>query len=178
MDEQRRCMKTNSLKNFVILTVMAAALFVYRASLGAVTFTNTPGSVSNTYNGTLTLQIGGLTNTETVVIQKFLDANTNNVIDASDLLVQQFNLTDGTNSIIGGVTNFNVPGDLNSTTGAITAALNFKNGDFIQNTIGNICSNCPARLVILRRSPIFLASPFSFCTEIHRQCRQQWNQCA
>lgn len=100
------------------------------------TFTNTPAAVSNTYTGTITLQIGGLTNTETVVIQKFLDLNTNGVIDGGDWLVQQFTLTDGTNSVIGGVTNFNVPGDLNATTGAITAKLNFQNGDFIQNIAG------------------------------------------
>jgi hypothetical protein len=35
------------------------------------------------------------------------------------------------------VTNFNVPGDLNSTAGAITATLNFQNGDFVQNITGN-----------------------------------------
>jgi len=38
--------------------------------------------------------------------------------------------------VIGGVTNFNVPGDLNAATGAITATLNFQNGDFVQNLIG------------------------------------------
>ena len=36
--------------------------------------------------------------------------------------VQQFTLQDGVNSVIGGVTNRNVPGDLNSATGAITAS--------------------------------------------------------
>lgn len=116
-----------------------SALFVLVAASGAslgATFTNTPAAVSNTYLGTITLQVGGLTNAETVVIQKFLDLNTNGVIDASDYLVQQFNLTDGTNSVIGGVTNINVPGDLNSTTGAVTATLNFKNGDFVQSIIG------------------------------------------
>jgi hypothetical protein len=103
----------------------------------AVTFNVTPSAVSNTYNGTITLQIGGLTNTETVVIQKFLDLNTNGVIDGNDWLVQQFTLQDGTNFMIGGVTNFNVPGDFNATTGAITATLNFNSGDFMQNIIGN-----------------------------------------
>ncbi len=45
--------------------------------------------------GSVTLQISGLTAGDTVVVQKFLDLNTNGVIDASDYLVQQFNLTDG-----------------------------------------------------------------------------------
>src|ERR1039458_5120546 len=105
-------------------------------SLAAVTFTITPAAVSNTYNGTITLQIGGLTN-KTVVVQKYLDLNTNGVIDGGDVLVQQFTLKDGTNFVIGGLPNFNVPGDLNATTGAITATLNFQNGDFMQNVVGN-----------------------------------------
>ena len=103
----------------------------------AVTFTNAPAAVSNTYAGTITLQIGGIPTGDTVVVQKFLDLNTNGVIDGGDLLVQQFTLQDGTNFVIGGVTNFNVPGDLNATTGAITATLNFQGGDFMQNIVGN-----------------------------------------
>ncbi len=119
------------------LFALPAGLLLGQNLLAAVTFTVTPATVSNTYNGTISLQIGGLTNTETVVVQKFLDLNTNGVIDGSDWLVQQFTLQDGTNFVIGGVTNFNVPGDLNATTGAITAALNFQGGDFIQNIAGN-----------------------------------------
>ena len=105
----------------------------------AVTFSVTPAAVSNTYTGTITLQIGGLTNTETVVVQKFLDLNTNGVIDGGDWLVQQFNLTDGhAGMVIGGVTNFNVPGDTDGTpNGQITTTLNFQNGDCAQNIVGN-----------------------------------------
>jgi hypothetical protein len=45
-------------------------------------------------------------------------------------------LTDGqAGMVIGGITNINVPGDLNSTTGAITATLNFPGGDFTQSII-------------------------------------------
>src|SRR5260221_630059 len=116
--------------------VTSTGMFLNQSLPAAVTFTNTPTAVSNTYTGTISLQIGGLTNAETVVIQKFLDANTNGIIDGADLPVQQFNLTDGVNSVIGTVTNFNVPGDLNSATGAITATLNFQNGDFVQNIVG------------------------------------------
>jgi hypothetical protein len=101
----------------------------------SVVFTATPVTVSNTYNGPITLTVTGLKTNETVTVQKFLDANTNGVIDAGDLLVQQFNLTDGTNFVIGGVTNINVPGDLNPTNGSITAALNFQ-ADFVQTLVG------------------------------------------
>jgi hypothetical protein len=101
----------------------------------SVAFTVTPGTVSNTYNGPIMLTVTGLKTNETVTVQKFLDANTNGVIDAGDLLVQQFSLTDGTNVVIGGVTNINVPGDLNPTNGSITAALNFQ-ADFVQTLVG------------------------------------------
>ena len=91
------------------------------------TFTNTPTVISNTYPGPITLQVGGLDPGETVVIQEFLDLNTNGVIDATDLLVQQFQLTDGQASTIGGIVNSNVPGDITPTNGAITAPLNLNN---------------------------------------------------
>ncbi len=126
-------MNISLLRSFLTLVWLAA---FGQGAFAAVTFTVTPAAVSNTYNGVITLQIGGLTNTETVVVQKFIDLNTNGVIDGTDWLVQQFNLQDGTSFVIGGVTNFNVPGDLNATTGAITATLNFQNGDFVQNIIG------------------------------------------
>ena len=106
-------MKTSLIRLFVAFTGLAA---FGPGAFADVTFNVTPSTVSNTYNGTITLQIGGLTN-KTVVVQKFLDLNTNGVIDSGDLLVQQFTLQDGTNFVIGGVTNFNVPGDVNSNTG-------------------------------------------------------------
>src|SRR5208282_2339370 len=70
----------------VVLTNGATLQFVMQSNLvlqanfvstnpavTVATFTITPSTVSNTYTGTITLQIGGLTNTETVVVQKFLD---------------------------------------------------------------------------------------------------------
>ena len=116
--------------------VLQANFISTNPAVTVATFSVTPAAVSNTYTGTITLQIGGLTNTETVVVQKFLDLNTNGVIDGGDLLVQQFTLQDGTNFVIGGVTNFNVPGDLNAATGAITATMNFQDGDLIQKIVG------------------------------------------
>ena len=82
--------------------LFCASLCLPTLSWAAVGFTLNPSSVSNTYGGTITLQVTGLTNTETVVVQTFLDANTNGVIDGADLLVQQFSLTDGQASVMGG----------------------------------------------------------------------------
>ncbi len=95
-------------------------------SLSAATFSVSPPAASNTYSGYLTFSAGGLTNGETVVVEKFLDLNTNGVVDAGDLLTQSFQLTDGQATVIGGVTNINVPGDLDSPNGTITARLYFR----------------------------------------------------
>jgi len=103
----------------------------------AANFTVSPATVSNTYSGYITMQVTGLTSGGTVLVQKYLDANTNGVIDASDMLSQQFPLTDGqAGMVIGGVTNINVPGDTDSTATQITARWNFQNGDISQNFIG------------------------------------------
>ena len=115
-----------------------AVLLESLLSARAVTFAVSPAAVSNTYPGTITLQISGLTNGETVVVQKYRDLNTNGVINGGDWLVQQFSLTDGqAGMVIGGVTNFNVPGDTDGTrNGQINATLNFQNGDLDQVVVG------------------------------------------
>jgi hypothetical protein len=116
------------------------ALFLCQNLRAAVNLTITPSAVSNTYTGKITLQVTGITSGSTVVIQKFLDANTNGVIGAGDYLVQQFSMTDGQASVFHDgsttVTNFNVPGDTDATSGQITAPINFQNGDFSQNIVG------------------------------------------
>jgi Putative Ig domain len=129
-------MKAKTLSSCILLLAVAACQQL-ESTAASVAFSVTPSAVSNTYNGTITLQVTGLTNGETVVVQRFLDVNTNGVIDASDWLVQQFSLTDGQAGMaIGGIVNSNVPGDADSTAGQITAQLNFQNGDFMQNVAG------------------------------------------
>ncbi len=107
---------------------------------GTVNFIITPSAISNTYSGIVTLQINGLTNTETVLVQKYLDADGSNVVDASALLVEQFKLTDGQASVFmdgaTSVTNFNVPGDTDgAANGSITANL-YPSFDFVQEFVG------------------------------------------
>ncbi|MGB7768086.1 MAG: hypothetical protein WBN22_04435 [Verrucomicrobiia bacterium] len=127
-------MKTTARKFLVTLALLAG---LAGSANAVVTFTITPSTVSNTYNGAITFAVTGLTNGETVVVQKFSDLNTNGIVDSGDYLVQQFDLTDGqAGMVIGGVTNLNVPGDTNTTSGQITASLNFLNGDFPQNIVG------------------------------------------
>ena len=93
------------------------------------TLSVTPNSVSNLYSGALTIQITGLTNGETVLVERFLDPNGNGVIDAGEPRVQSFLLTDGQAFSIGGVRDPNVPGDNDSAAnGQITATLTFSQG--------------------------------------------------
>jgi hypothetical protein len=132
-------MKTSASQSplFLFITILVLCLGSIDPAKSAVTFTITPNMVSNTYPGTISLSITGFTNSaETVVVQKFLDVNGNGIIDSTDLMVQQFNLTVGKNSVIDGVTNYNVPGDLGSATNAISATLNFQSADFMQTVVG------------------------------------------
>ena len=95
----------------------------------------TPAVISNQSTGMITLAITGLTNGETVILEKYLDANTNGVIDGSDLLEQQFSVTDNQASLIGGVTNVNVPGDANPALSNLTTLLNFERID-LEHIVG------------------------------------------
>ncbi|HEV2329160.1 MAG TPA: carboxypeptidase-like regulatory domain-containing protein [Verrucomicrobiae bacterium] len=133
--------KAGALSIIVLVLALCLAASPVKA---AVTFTVSPNVVSNAYNGLITLQINGLTNGVTnVVVQKFLDVNSNSVIDSGDLLVQQFRLSAGQLNIFTNeatstpvtVTNF-MPGDTSSTTNQMTIPLNFQNGDFAQTLVG------------------------------------------
>jgi len=103
----------------------------------AVGITTTPAAVSNLYSGTISLTVTGLNSGETVIVQKYLDANSNGVVDAGDFLVQQFQLTDGVGpTLFGSVTNINIPYDSNPTAGAITALLNLRISGLAQEIVG------------------------------------------
>lgn len=121
------------------LIALVILLSVHQTN-AAVIFTITPSATSNTYYGPVTLQISNMPAGDTVVVQKFLDSNTNGAVDAGDLLWQQFTLTDGSASVFTDgavtVTNLNVPCDLDGTVnGSITARLN-QSADFAQRIVG------------------------------------------
>jgi len=95
----------------------------------AASLSVSPATISNEYSGLVSVHIAGLTNGETVLVEKFLDVNANTNVNAIDTLMRSFLVTDGRRSVIGGVTNLNVPGDLNPTNGVITTALSFEGSD-------------------------------------------------
>src|SRR5215469_5621883 len=123
------------------LALLLSMALSFAASAETASLTINPSSVSNTYNGNITLQITGLTNGEMVVIQKYLDANGDGIVDAGDILCQQFKLTDGKANVFTdgamAVTNYNSPGDTDSTGGQITALLNLQVNGFEQTIVGN-----------------------------------------
>jgi hypothetical protein len=121
-----------------LATVFAATGFV-ASSHGAVNVSVTPSAISNTYNGIVTFQVTGLTNGETVVVQKFQDSNGNGSVDPGEGLVQGFKLTDGHAHVFQdgatAVTNLNIPGDLDATNGQITVPLNISQSGFEQTIV-------------------------------------------
>lgn len=113
-------------KSFVLkMAWFAMCLVAVNVCPAQVALTVSPSVTSNTYDGFITLNITGLTNTEVVFIQRWLDANSNGVIDAGEPLLESFKIKDGGAMVFSGVTNVSVPYDSNSTTGAITTTINF-----------------------------------------------------
>lgn len=113
--------------HFLLLSLVALA-FAPASASAAVNFTLSQPAVSNFFTGTLSLTITGLTNEEPVLLQKFVDANNNGVVDAGEPLVGQFKLVEGHARRIGGVRNSNVPGDSDGQiNGVITETFDFSN---------------------------------------------------
>ena len=117
-------------KLILLLAGLAALMCAGNTAVAQPTLTVSPSVISNTYPGVITLAINGLTNTEKVVMQRWIDLNGNGAVDPGEPMLDSFKLADNDSSIamIGGITNVNVPIDSNPTPGAITAMVNFPPG--------------------------------------------------
>ena len=107
-------MKTCSfltIRRGLFFVLLCADLWTGTVSEAAVALTLNPSTISNTYAGSISMQITGLTNGETVRLERFIDANANATIDSGELLVQSFNVIDGRVAAFGGVRDTNVAGD-------------------------------------------------------------------
>lgn len=122
----------------IISSLLPVMLLGATAAFGQVTLMVSPSAISNTYTGVITLNVTGLTNTEKVTVAEWLDLNGNGTVDVGEPLMDAFRINDNDNSraIIGGITNINVPFDLNAATGAITATLNFAPPLVLENIVG------------------------------------------
>jgi hypothetical protein len=127
--------KTN-MKQFLVLSAIFGMLAgnICRAQ----TLTVSPSVISNTYTGNITLQISGIPGGDEVTVDKYIDLNGSGVIETNDPLMDTFKITDnGTDGIIGGVTNVNVPVDTDATAGVITTMLNFAPPMTLENMVGH-----------------------------------------
>jgi hypothetical protein len=108
----------------LFFVLICSALWTATVTRAAVALSPlNPSTISNTYSGPITLQITGLTNGETVLLERFIDANTNAAVDPGELLVQSFKVTDGQVTAFGGVRDTNIPGDEDGATNSQISTL-------------------------------------------------------
>jgi hypothetical protein len=88
--------------------LVCAAPFTRAAAIG---LTISPPAITNDSIGKVTLTITNLTAGKTVNVEWYADLNTNGIIDAGDLLITSFQVTDGQVPLVAGLRNLNVPGD-------------------------------------------------------------------
>lgn len=111
-----------------LLLCLTVALGLVTPTLHAAVGLNvTPAQAAYNYTGNIEVQITGLTNTQQVILQQYLDINGNGAVEETDLLVGQFPLQDGRLPRFGGVRNTNALGDEDDTgNGQITARFALK----------------------------------------------------
>ena len=104
-----------------------SVVFAVESSNPEPVLTFSQSTVTRGSPGQVTLEVTNLSPGDRILVQKYIDLDTNGIVDEGDMLVQQFEITDGQGSpVIDGVTNFNVPGDLDPLrmlSGSISAQL-------------------------------------------------------
>ncbi len=94
-----------------------------------------PNVVTNNFFGQVNLTISGVAG-QTVLVEKFYDMNASGSVDAGDLLMQSFRVSDGLIPTLGGITNLNAPGDADgAVNGTIQVQLNYPGLDSIYSRI-------------------------------------------
>jgi hypothetical protein len=94
---------------FTLAFVLTTALSL--TSSHAVSLTMNPSSVNSAFAGWITNTLVGIGAGQSARFETFLDLNGNGSIDASDILVQSFRVTDGQVTSVAGIRNRNIPGD-------------------------------------------------------------------
>ncbi len=96
----------------VIKMALASLLLGAWNSRAAPSITVSPTTITNNYVGAILLSISNLSSAGvTVRVDRFLDVNSNGIVDGNEWAGQSFYVTDGQVPLIGGVRNSNVPGD-------------------------------------------------------------------
>jgi hypothetical protein len=101
-----------------------AILFHFAISVRGATFNVSPASLANDDSTPVTLNISGLALQQTVLVERYHDANTNGQVDSGELLLLSFRVTDGKVEMFGGVPDPAIPGDQDGlTNGQISVSL-------------------------------------------------------
>jgi hypothetical protein len=112
---RRSIPKASKLETLRALLAALVALPICMAAIagtaGAATLNISPSSTTTNYTGLITFTIGSVPSGQTVIVEDYADLNNNGTVDASDMLVGSFRVTDGQALSIGGVRDTNVPGD-------------------------------------------------------------------
>ena len=140
MAPANRCNPSQTMKTstprFIHLALACLACFA-GFSAQAASLVISPATTTNTYAGNLTIQITGLSPGLTVIVEKYIDVNGNGSLDSGEPLIRRFRVTDGGASVIGGVTNLNVPFDTGGAAdGAITTATRFNQLAEVERVVG------------------------------------------
>ena len=115
-----------------------AALRVYSTPSLTPSVTLSSGTIPANSGSNININITGLSSGNTVRIQRILDLNGDGAFDIGEPLVDDFLVTDGTSSVIGGVPNPGVPGDDDGTAnGAIVTHLSLPTSCETGRTAGN-----------------------------------------
>ncbi|MBK8858081.1 MAG: immunoglobulin domain-containing protein [Opitutaceae bacterium] len=77
----------------------------------AVDATLTPSTTSSTATTPVVLHVTGLSNGGSVIVERYVDADADGVVDVGEFLAETYTVTDGQVTSIGGVRNTNMPGD-------------------------------------------------------------------
>ncbi|HTD86339.1 MAG TPA: hypothetical protein VK850_07150, partial [Candidatus Binatia bacterium] len=101
-------------------------LFHFAASTRAATATLnvSPATLANDDSNPFTLNIAGLALQQTILVERYHDANANGHVDAGETLLLSFRVTDGKVETFGGVPDPAIPGDADgATNGQISVSL-------------------------------------------------------
>lgn len=99
------------MKTSFIRGIFAVAALLISSAHAALNFTVSPATVANESLGTVTYTVTGITPGNRVHFERFLDINSNGLIDEDDPLIRRFGVTDGSAAAVAGVRNRNIPGD-------------------------------------------------------------------
>lgn len=117
--------------------VLCFVLFVTTA-LRAATFNVSPSTLANDDLNPFTLNISGLASQQTVLVERYHDANANGQVDTGELLLLSFRLTDGRVEMFGGVRDEAIPGDDDgATNGQISVSLRLSALPEANRLVGN-----------------------------------------